>query len=84
MKLAFITPWYGPDIPGGAEAEVRRTAEHLHAAGFDVEVWTTCVRDFYAEWNENYDQPGVEIADGVCVRRFPVLPRERRPFVCRA
>jgi hypothetical protein len=72
MQLAFITPWYGPDIPGGAEAEVRRTAEHLHATGFNVEVWTTCVHDLYSEWSENFHRPGVDIVNGVLVRRFRV------------
>jgi len=80
VKLAFVTPWYGQDIPGGAEAEVRRTAEHLHMAGLDVEVWTTCVRDFYADWSKNYHQPGTELVNDVPVRRFPVQPRDRSAF----
>jgi glycosyltransferase involved in cell wall biosynthesis len=80
VKLAFVTPWYGKDIPGGAEAEVRRTAEHLRAAGFDVEVWTTCVRDFYADWAENYHRPGLDRVNGIPVRRFPVQSRDRLAF----
>ena len=31
--LAFVVPWYGPDIPGGAEAECRATARALPAPG---------------------------------------------------
>jgi glycosyltransferase involved in cell wall biosynthesis len=80
MKLGFVTPWYGPGIPGGAEAEVRRTAEHLHEAGLEVEVLTTCVRDFYADWGHNYHSPGSEVVSGVLVRRFPVGPRDKASF----
>ncbi len=80
MKLAFVTPWYGRDIPGGAETEVRHVAEHLRAAGFEAEVWTTCVRDFYGDWGQNYHRPGVETINGVPVRRFPVRPRDRAAF----
>jgi glycosyltransferase involved in cell wall biosynthesis len=80
VKLAFVTPWYGADIPGGAEAETRRVVEHLHAAGFEVEAWTTCVRDFYGDWGKNYHQPGVEVIAGVPVHRFPVIPRDRTAF----
>ena len=35
MKIAFVTPWYGPDIPGGSEAEARRTIEKLQQSGVD-------------------------------------------------
>lgn len=80
MKLAFVIPWYGIDIPGGAEAEARRTAEHLHRAGVPVEVLTTCVRDFRADWNINYHKPGVYEENGVPVRRFPVRKRNREAF----
>ena len=58
MKFAFVIPWYGVNIPGGAEAEARRTAEHLHRAGVPVEVLTTCVRDFRADWSVNHHRPG--------------------------
>ena len=34
MKLAFVTPWYGPDAPGGAEAMARSTTEHLVVAAY--------------------------------------------------
>jgi glycosyltransferase involved in cell wall biosynthesis len=79
-KIAFVTPWFGPDIPGGSEAEARRTAQHLHEAGFEVEVLTTCIKDFYGDWGKNYHRPGVEQVNGLPVRRFPVLPRDKAAF----
>jgi glycosyltransferase involved in cell wall biosynthesis len=80
MKVAFVPPWYGQNIPGGAEAETRRTVEHLHQAGVDVEVLTTCVKDFKSDWARNYHQPGESVENGVLVRRFPVRPRDRQAF----
>ncbi|MCJ7735736.1 MAG: glycosyltransferase family 4 protein [Anaerolineae bacterium] len=80
IKIAFVTPWYGQDIPGGAEAEVRRTAEHLHRAGMQVEVLTTCVRDFRSDWSVNHHRPGISVENGVQVRRFPVRRRDREAF----
>lgn len=77
--LAFVTPWYG-EIPGGAETETRRTAEHLGAAGFNVEVLTTCIRDFQASWDKNHHRPGETLINGVRVRRFAVEPCNRPLF----
>ena len=80
IKIAFVTPWYGQDIPGGAEAEARRTAEHLLGAGMQVEVLTTCVREFRSDWATNYHRAGVSVENGVPVRRFPVRSRDREAF----
>lgn len=79
-KLAFVTPWYGENIPGGAEAETRRTAQQLQQKGFSVEILTSCIRDLYGDWGENYHKPGVENVNGIVVRRFPVQPRDRQAF----
>jgi len=80
MKIAFVPPWYGRNIPGGAEAEVRRTAEHLHSAGIAVEVLTTCVRDFHSDWSRNFHRAQVTEENSVTVRRFPVQRRKRGAF----
>ncbi len=80
MKIAFVTPWYGPDIPGGMEAETRRTAERLAAAGMEVEVLTTTIRDFFADWARNHHRRRVETINGVTVRRFPVENRDQAAF----
>ena len=58
MKLAFVIPWFGPDIPGGAEAECFHTASHLHQAGLPVEVLTTCIKEFRSDWSINYHRRG--------------------------
>jgi glycosyltransferase involved in cell wall biosynthesis len=80
MKIAFVTPWYGPHIPGGMESETRRTVAHLQAVGFQVEILSTCIRDFFSNWNSNYHHPGVTIEEGITVRRFAVEKTERRSF----
>jgi len=75
VKLAVVVQRYGADINGGAELHARYIAERLsrHA---DVEVVTTCARD-YVTWR-NELAPGVEQVNGVAVRRFPVR-HERVP-----
>lgn len=73
MKLAVVVQRYGADISGGAELHARYIAEHL-ARHAQVEVLTTCARD-YISWR-NELPPGEEIVNGLRVRRFPVS-RER-------
>ncbi len=77
-RLAFVVQRYGVDVDGGAEQLCRRVAEGL-AADHDVEVLTTCARD-YLTWANAYP-PGVETVNGVRVRRFRVeRPRRVRAF----
>jgi len=80
LKIAFVIPWYGKGIPGGAENECRKTALNLKTAGFDVEILTTCVKDFHSNWNENYHSEGVEVIEGLPVRRFKVRRRDTKRF----
>jgi glycosyltransferase involved in cell wall biosynthesis len=78
LRLAFVVQRYGAEIDGGAEYLCRRVAEGL-APHHDVEVLTTCARD-YLTWKNVY-RPGVETVGGVRVRRFPVdRPRRVRAF----
>jgi glycosyltransferase involved in cell wall biosynthesis len=79
MKLAFVTPWYG-DIPGGAENLCKHTAEKLALSGLDVEVLTTCVKDFHSDWNLNYYKEGTYEINSVVVRRFKVRERNSNKF----
>jgi glycosyltransferase involved in cell wall biosynthesis len=75
MRLAVAVQRYGAEINGGAELHARYIAERL-ARHAEVEVVTTCARD-YVSWRNEWPA-GVEEINGVRVRRFPVR-RERTP-----
>lgn len=72
-KIAFVVPWYGDDISGGAESECRGLVKGIiknHSDKISVEVITTCLKEFAASWNKNYHQEGFKNENGVLVRRF--------------
>jgi glycosyltransferase involved in cell wall biosynthesis len=73
--LAFVVPWYGPDIAGGAEAECRATARALRDRGVAVEILSTCARDHGSPWTDHHPD-GVTEENGFRVRRFKVRPRD--------
>ena len=75
MKLAIVVQRYGADINGGAELHARYIAERL-SRHVEVDVLTTCARD-YISWR-NELSAGDAVVNGVTVRRFPVR-RERDP-----
>ena len=77
MKVAVVVQRYGPSVNGGAELHARYVAEHLARHG-EVEVLTTCARD-YVTWR-NELEPGVEQVNGIPVRRFRVK-HERDPLL---
>lgn len=79
-KIAFVIPWYGKNISGGAEHECKGIAEHLHNEGVEVEILTTCVKDFNSDWNANYYKEGIEVIEGITVRRFKVRKRNVEEF----
>ncbi len=80
MKIAFVIPWYGENIKGGAEMELRQVSQHLRQAGVQVEILTTCVKSFDSNWNQNYYAEGTAVVYNVPVRRFPVRIRNVRAF----
>ncbi|HML26551.1 MAG TPA: hypothetical protein PKC27_07665 [Methanomethylovorans sp.] len=79
MKIAFVIPWYG-NIPGGAETECRQTAEKRQKSGLDVEILTTCVKQFLSDWNTDHYSEGTYKENGITVRRFSVRMRDAEKF----
>lgn len=67
MRLAFVIQRYGAEVLGGSEHLCRLLAERL-AAQHQVEVLTTCARD-YITWENAYPE-GADRVRGVTVRRF--------------
>jgi len=67
VKIGIVVQRYGTEILGGSEYHCRLIAERL-AERHDVEVLTTCARD-YITWKNEY-QDGPDRVRGVTVRRF--------------
>lgn len=67
MKLAFVIQRYGAEVLGGSEQLCRLVAERLSLT-HDVDVLTTCARD-YVTWKNEYPE-GADRVRGVTVRRF--------------
>jgi glycosyltransferase involved in cell wall biosynthesis len=78
-KIGFVLPWYGQNIPGGAEAEALGLIDNLKSH-FDVEVLTTCVKDFFSDWNENFWKEGTYFENGVKIMRLKVDKKDRFDF----
>ncbi|UCC62308.1 MAG: glycosyltransferase family 4 protein [Anaerolineae bacterium] len=79
-KIAFVTPWYGPHIVGGAETVARKTAIRLRRSGLPVEVLTTCVKGPRSNWSHNHFRAGISNIEDVPVRRFRARRRDAASF----
>ena len=69
MKLALVIHRYGDSVAGGSEAHGRGLAREL-AKSHEVEVLTTCARE-YLSWRNEFE-PGPSTVDGIRVTRYPV------------
>ena len=67
-RIAFVTPRFGAEIVGGAEAVVRDIALGLVERGWEVEILTTCAVNPYTWANELPE--GAQEDSGLLVRRF--------------
>lgn len=67
MKIGIVIQRYGAEVLGGSEQLCRLLAERL-CTHHDVEVLTTCARD-YVTWKNEYPE-GSDRIRGVTVRRF--------------
>ena len=79
-KIGFVIPWYGEDIPGGAEMELRNLTHQLSKRQVELEILTTCVKSFSSDWSTDYHKPGLTQEAGLAVRRFKVRRRDTPRF----
>ena len=79
MKIAIVIQRYGTEITGGSEHLCRLTAERLVRKGHEIDVLTSCAKD-YISWKNEYTQ-GRSVLNGVTVYRFPTTrPRDLESF----
>jgi glycosyltransferase involved in cell wall biosynthesis len=79
--ITIVVPWFGPDTAGGAETQARQLAQAIRAQGAPVEVWASTGRDSFAPPDLAHHPAGADMLDGVAVRRFPITPPRRDPYI---
>jgi len=80
LKAAFVTPWFGESLQGGAERIALEAAQGLQSRGHDIEILTTCSQSWDGDWYRNAHRPGVTEEAGLAVRRFRVDRASRERF----
>ena len=81
-RIMFVSTWFGTDIGGGAEAALlamARDVSRLHPE-INVEVATTTLKEFAADWNIPSHPEGSADSEGIRVHRFNTIPRKRSFF----
>lgn len=78
--IAFVIPWYGDTIRGGAESECNQLAHCLKDIGMKIEVLATCVKEASDDRGVNTLAEGVSEESGIVVRRFPVKARNAERY----
>ncbi|MGI0027628.1 MAG: glycosyltransferase family 4 protein [Nitrosopumilaceae archaeon] len=78
-KIIFVTPWYGKDATGGAELQCRTLAENLKNARFNIEIYTSCSKQFHSSWINDF-KPEKYYENGLLVKRFKVDKRDSDLF----
>ncbi len=68
-RIAIVVQRYGPEVLGGSESLARSLA-HLLSDVYDIDVLTTCAKD-YVTWKNEFP-PGESMDGPVKVRRFAV------------
>lgn len=69
-SVAFVVQRYGNEITGGAEIHCRLIVERMSPL-WDIEVLTTCARDYVKRFNNDYP-PGQVDVNGITARRFEI------------
>ncbi len=79
-RLAFVMPWFGPGIPGGAEMLCGQWTRQLQRADWDVQVLTTTIRELASDWNRPHYPSGESRVDNIRVLRFPLTSGNHTTF----
>jgi len=80
MKIALVIPWFGKELKGGAEQQAWQIAKRLTDRNIDIEVLTTCSKEFLSDWSENFYTVGDFIEDNISIKRFKVKKRDTEAF----
>ena len=80
MKIALVIPWFAKELKGGAEQQAWQIAKRLTDRDIDIEVLTTCSKEFLSDWSENHYKQKDYTEDEVKIKRFSVKNRDREAF----